>query len=426
MGYMGCIGGAMASASDGDSGFERLSIDWCKLRIDQSLQRYLTEPLPPGFGVLYAYIRRSGSKRAYLGQSYAFLDRLYKHANAWRWYDDMQLIDRKIHEHGIGDFDVVVLLLLPIAELDTEEELWIKRFQLYPPKLGFGYNLHPGGRNHSPSDETRMRISATMSTPEFKAEHKKRGRKQWEGLDHEERVELVKKTGFDKNWEADSTTTMLALRQTKEGYDDWYEKTVAVKYTDECRENQAAASERRWQRHREQLQREALPFEPDLSLRVAGAVYFMRDGRIGRCRAPTMYILAATPDLFAADGIGPAAPPTFREQVVSNVHEYESVRANRVIGDYYLLRDGRIGRCTNTKSVAPLKPPLYKTEQPPEKPATVREQARASYKPHEPVAQNRIVGAFYAKPDGRIGRCLLVKGNQKTVVPFKPPLMAPR
>lgn len=131
-------------SSDDDEWFPRLSLDWCRQNVDQSIQKYIGVKTPPGIGVIYAYILREGSKRAYVGQAEQFKDRHAKHINALKWQMRPILIDYKIHEYGIDAFDIVILEVLPFDQLDAAEIHYIAKFDLLV-QYGRGYNVLSGG-----------------------------------------------------------------------------------------------------------------------------------------------------------------------------------------------------------------------------------------------------------------------------------------
>lgn len=112
--------------------------------MDQSIQKYIAVKTPPGIGVIYAYIRRQGSKRAYVGQAEKFKDRHAKHINAFKWKVKPILVDYKIHECGIDAFDIVILEVLPFDQLDAAEIHYIAKFNLLV-QYGRGYNILAGG-----------------------------------------------------------------------------------------------------------------------------------------------------------------------------------------------------------------------------------------------------------------------------------------
>ena len=50
-----------------------------------------------------------------------------------------------IRKYGIDNFKFEVLEECKIEELDEKEKYWIEFYQAFPPELGKGYNLYPGG-----------------------------------------------------------------------------------------------------------------------------------------------------------------------------------------------------------------------------------------------------------------------------------------
>lgn len=208
------------SDCESEGEFERLSIEWCRQNTDPGSQKYVVQSTPKGMGVVYAYIRKSGSKRAYVGKSIDFVARHYDHQNRWRWPDTresrVQLIDRKIHQHGIDNFQVFILYVLPIEELEEVEISTIERFKLYPPNLGFGYNLQPGGGNRGLTEETRSKCKRSREL-------------HWERLSSSDRdarmSSLMMPSVRQKAAESNSTT-----RQTKRLEELEYARSVAVPF----------------------------------------------------------------------------------------------------------------------------------------------------------------------------------------------------
>ena len=55
-----------------------------------------------------------------------------------------------IRKYGIENFKFEVLEECKIEELDEREKYWISFYQTFPPSLGKGYNLYPGGDGNYP------------------------------------------------------------------------------------------------------------------------------------------------------------------------------------------------------------------------------------------------------------------------------------
>ena len=221
--------------------FVRLTKAWVDANVGPQLQQYLHRHPPPGYEVLYAYIKKRGRKRAYGGKSKNFPVRHSKHCtngkDRWRKgkFRRAQEIDKDIRRKGIGAFHVVILALVPEAEINEEEVALIKQFKLYPQSLGYGYNNHPGGGSGGPvSDETRRRISESLRHPTTNAVLKANGKKQAEREEeaepgvHKRRAKEgldamptdKKATMLEKNAEANRTPESRALKR-EQALEQW-------------------------------------------------------------------------------------------------------------------------------------------------------------------------------------------------------------
>lgn len=201
---------------------ERLSVEWCNNNVDEELQKYMGEPPPDGLGVIYVYIQKSGKKRCYAGQTVDFPARHYIHCNNLRWPETPDrrhtLIDKKIYEYGANDFHVFILHLAPKELLDDLEVDTISRFQLFPPKLGFGYNCTPGG-------------GATWScTPEARAKLSEMKKAYWASMtDQEKQDSYVHLQTASARKKRGIAVSNAAMRKTKEQRSAIAKKTVAAR-----------------------------------------------------------------------------------------------------------------------------------------------------------------------------------------------------
>lgn len=112
-------------------------------------------------------IRNKLNGKGYVGQTIQTQER--------RWWEHGKNtgypIDRAINKYGRDNFEVCTLsTAYTLEELNLLEEFHIKLQNTLSPN---GYNLLPGGNNHTVHPETRKRISDTMTGREFSNEHRK-------------------------------------------------------------------------------------------------------------------------------------------------------------------------------------------------------------------------------------------------------------
>ena len=105
--------------------------------------------------VIYLITNQVNGKQ-YIGQTKNLNQRLTEHFTA---KNGKSLINRSICKNGKHNFTVEIMHE-KLSQLDANdfEEFYIRVFQTLSPN---GYNLLPGGNNHSHSLETRIKISAT-------------------------------------------------------------------------------------------------------------------------------------------------------------------------------------------------------------------------------------------------------------------------
>ena len=116
---------------------------------EEAIRKYRHERCPNGYGVLYRFKRRTGSRKAYIGITGNFPRRFLNHVKG---HDARKrggsLIHRAIQKHGIDNFDVDILDYLPDKELlDAEHEEVAVQNTISPN----GYNLIEGGSRARPT-----------------------------------------------------------------------------------------------------------------------------------------------------------------------------------------------------------------------------------------------------------------------------------
>lgn len=107
------------------------------------------------------------NNKIYIGQSIDVKKRWNDHVHdAFRKINPEKSYNRKyaIHEaiakYGVNNFIIEIIHELnTIEEANNMEEFYIKQYNCLSPN---GYNLHPGGRNKIPSQETKDKIRAKL------------------------------------------------------------------------------------------------------------------------------------------------------------------------------------------------------------------------------------------------------------------------
>ena len=109
-------------------------------------------------GVIYCLVNTVNGKR-YIGQTVHYRKRMRGYANGW----GHGAIGDAIEHHGWHCFYVNILATVPVAQLNTAEQFWIRFANCYPPN---GYNLCVGGRSKSGyvfTDEQRDSLSKALT-----------------------------------------------------------------------------------------------------------------------------------------------------------------------------------------------------------------------------------------------------------------------
>lgn len=316
--------------------------------IDKSIQKYVQQDAPLGFKVIYAIVLKFGHKKGYVGQSKAFASK--------RWNAHVHgvpgkppsLIHRAIKKHGVDNFEVFILALVPVEDANRVETLFISQLGTVAPN---GYNIEPEADGGPMSQATRDKLSVAgkrrFEDPELRKKHhliaraqyeeeernnpgnrkvratmqynqeeidspghrKRRAETQWAKLTVTERQDQMIKQGRDVNWNPQQATSMISWRNCTENHKTWLQLNIAGHRTDEARRNHAAARIRvtasAKAARRKRLQASALPFEPTPSKREPGAAYYCKDGRIGICSN------VAASNGLRINVVQPVKPPLF-------------------------------------------------------------------------------------------------------------------
>ena len=240
---------------------------------EEVVSKYRHERCPDGYGVLYRFKRRSGSRKAYIGISGNFPKRFVAHVNGR--YDgsrDESVIHKAIRKHGIDDFEVDILDYLPEEELlDAEYEAIALQKTISPN----GYNLDEGGSRARPTEETKKKRSDAMKTtirsmPTEKVEAWRAKARDARSRPEEKAIHSKHKSDW---WETvDEATRSLAVERAKEVRNAGHEKRL------------------------EALRSRALPYEPIRSKRIKGQLYIRKDGKVARAN-PRLILCVVHPRL---------------------------------------------------------------------------------------------------------------------------------
>jgi len=301
-----------------------------------------------GFKVIYAIVLKIRHKKGYVGQSKAFASKRWKtHVNGVQGRA-LSLIHRAIKKHGVENFEVFILALVPVEDANGVETSWISELGTVTPH---GYNVEPEANSGPMSQATRDKLSVAgkrrfedtelrqnqrsialaqyeeeeyndpghrkvRATMQYEQEElaspghrKRRAETQWGKLTSTERRDQMVNQGRNVNWNPQQATSMISWRSDAENHQTWLQVTTAGHRTDEARRNHAAARIRvtagAKTARRKRLQASALPFEPTPSKREPGAVYYCKDGRIGICGN------VAASNGLRINAVQPVKPPLF-------------------------------------------------------------------------------------------------------------------
>lgn len=111
---------------------------------------------PQDNGYIYRITNLTNGTK-YVGQTYYdVLHRFKVHLGTYAASKDTAM-GRAIIKYGRANFSIATIEVCPIFKLNDQEIFWIKELGTLSPN---GYNLTAGGLNKSPSDETRLKLSA--------------------------------------------------------------------------------------------------------------------------------------------------------------------------------------------------------------------------------------------------------------------------
>lgn len=148
-----------------------LGCDWCQSNLDAELQKYVHEPPPVGFGIVYAIVKRSGNQKAYIGktemQQQGVQTRFWGHQFG-TYGRAKSAIHMAIQKNGVDAFRLLVLALVPSGELSETEKRLIVKFGTLSPG---GYNLRAGGEGGLMSDKARQNMRDAWKDPVIRAKH---------------------------------------------------------------------------------------------------------------------------------------------------------------------------------------------------------------------------------------------------------------
>lgn len=239
----------------------------------EAASKYRHERCPDGYGVLYRFKRRTGSKKAYIGITGDFPRRWKAHVYGRCDRNRSEsLIYRAIQKYGIDDFDVDILDFLPDEVLLDAEQDEISFQETLAPN---GYNLEEGGSRARPTKETRQKRSDAMratiqsmspekieawrarsrdarANPEQRAQHEEYKRRWWETVDAATRSRTVERATETRN--AGHVKRLEAMRKR------------------------------------------ALPYEPVRAKRIHKQLYFRPDGKVARAN-PKLILIVVHPRL---------------------------------------------------------------------------------------------------------------------------------
>jgi group I intron endonuclease len=109
-------------------------------------------------GIIYLIINKINDKK-YVGQTRQLLNKRWSyHITESKTYRDRPLY-KAMNKYGIDNFNIRILEECDVEKLNEREIWWINFFDSYL----YGYNATTGGDYFEHSEETKKKISATMS-----------------------------------------------------------------------------------------------------------------------------------------------------------------------------------------------------------------------------------------------------------------------
>ena len=200
--------------------------------LNPAFQKYIWGQIPQGFGIIYAFVKKFGDEKAYIGQckSKSFRFRIGQHKTR----NNCRAFSNAISKYGFESFEPIILDYLPVRCLDSAEVEYIDFFKTLVPN---GYNINEGGRGAGLSYESNEKMKATQRQPGHREAQKRRCQDQWDNPEKAQKFRDNQSSG-------------------------WKRVNIAKV---------------------EKLRSQALPHEPVLSKRVPGQLYFTPNDKVARC-----------------------------------------------------------------------------------------------------------------------------------------------
>jgi group I intron endonuclease len=165
-----------------------LGAEWRERHLRPELQKYLHCRFPEGYGIIYAFVKKFGDEKAYVGQCFdkkGFGNRLRTHTNS----KNCAALSNAIECYGIDSFSIIVVDLLPIEELDDAEYEFIWQFKTLIPS---GYNIREGGSGGGLTGESLEQMRKTVRSSEKREEARERKKRTWAKYTADEKAALSK------------------------------------------------------------------------------------------------------------------------------------------------------------------------------------------------------------------------------------------
>jgi hypothetical protein len=182
-----------------------LGREWRQLHMDEirKLQKYMSQPAPEGYGVLYAIVKKIDDEKAYIGKANSNDEgaryRAYgRNGHIKGVKGRKSVIHDAMKAHGNRNFIMFVFKLVPEPELNQAEKAAIKEFNtLTKSQGGNGYNIMGGGDGGRQPQEVIERTKQTKSKPLYKKRMGDSMVTAW--TDPKKKANLVK--SLHKRWE---------------------------------------------------------------------------------------------------------------------------------------------------------------------------------------------------------------------------------
>ena len=244
-------------------------------RWKEVLSKYRHERCPDGYGVLYRFKRKTGSRKAYIGISGDFPKRFKAHVYGKCDRNRSEsAIHNAINKYGIDGFDVDILDFLPDEELSRAEYEEIAFQKTMAPG---GYNLEEGGSRAHATEDTRRKRSEAMK-----------------------RTIASKSAAEIGAWRAKGSLARSSqeFKNVMRNHKSFWWKTVDQATRDELVERATASRNAGHAKRLQALRMSALPYEPIRAKRVHGQLYIRQDGKVARAN-PKLILIVVHPRLQA-------------------------------------------------------------------------------------------------------------------------------